>query len=227
MVPVSSTTSDGERAVSLLSGGLDSVVSTFMAAQDVEIALAITCDYGQHAAEAEMRAAGKFAALLGIPHEVVPLPWLARIASGALTDQSRLLPHPDEIDLDGPHSHATASAVWVPNRNGLLVNIAAVYAEAIGCGHIICGFNAEEAATFPDNSIEFVAATNEMLRFSTQNSPRLLCPTLQMTKAEILAIGERLQVPLQLVWSCYEAGPTPCGRCESCMRLQRARNHMP
>jgi 7-cyano-7-deazaguanine synthase len=116
----------------------------------------------------------------------------------------------------------TAQAVWIPNRNGLLLNVAACYAEGLHARRIVVGFNREEAATFPDNSAEFVAAVNRALTYATRNQVQVVCYTLRLDKTEIVHLGNRLKVPWEYVWSCYHGGDRPCGRCESCRRLQRA-----
>lgn len=210
------------RGVVLLSGGLDSLVAAFLAAREMTLALALTADYGQRAAACEIRAARRVAAALGIPHTVVPLEWVGHLAPNALTAPGGELPHLTTEELDTPVAEAAAAAVWVPNRNGLLVNVAAVYAETLDCQAIICGFNREEAATFPDNSPAYVDMANAALALSTRTQVQVLSPTLHLSKAEIVRRGREVGAPLDLVWSCYEAGPVPCGRCASCLRLQRA-----
>lgn len=210
------------KAISLLSGGLDSVVATWLAAREMEVALALTCDYGQRAAQCEIWAASQVAGALGVPHQVVSLPWLKAVAGDALTNPERALPTPTASDLDSDAAEASAAAVWVPNRNGLMVNVAAVYADALDCEAIIAGFNAEEGATFPDNTPEFVEAAERFLSFSTRRHCRLVSPTLHLTKPEIVRRGLETGAPLDLVWSCYESGPEPCGVCESCLRSRRA-----
>jgi 7-cyano-7-deazaguanine synthase len=210
------------RAVVLLSGGLDSVVAATLATREMTLALALTADYGQRAAAAEIHAARQVAASMGIPHEIVPLTWVGRVAGDALTTPTKALPQPARADLDSAAAEQSAAAVWVPNRNGLLINAAAVYAEASDCATAICGFNAEEAATFSDNSADFVAAANAALACSTRPPVQVYSPTIGMSKAEIVRAGREAGAPLDLVWSCYEAGPVPCLRCESCLRLQRA-----
>lgn len=210
------------KAVVLLSGGLDSVVAATLATAEYQLVLALTADYGQRAAAMEIAAARQVAAYLGTPHQVVPLPWVARVAGDALTSPARPLPHPQEGELDSQAAEASAAAVWVPNRNGLLVNVAGVYAEALGCEAIICGFNAEEGATFSDNTPAFVDAVNVCFAFSTRSKVLLVSPTIGLKKAEIVRAGQEAGAPLELVWSCYEAGPLPCGKCESCQRSQRA-----
>lgn len=210
------------KAVSLLSGGLDSVVATWLAAREMEVVLALTCDYGQRAAVPEIWAASQVAAALGVPHQVVPLPWLAEIAQGALTDQAQALPSPSATELAGEAARQSAAAVWVPDRNGLLLNIAAVYAEVLEAEAIICGFNAEEGATFPDNTPEFATAAEHCFSYSTRHGCRVVSPTMEMTKVQIVRAGQEARAPLDLIWSCYESGPAPCGRCESCVRQRRA-----
>jgi len=209
------------KSVALLSGGLDSTVSLAQARREGEVVLALTFDYGQQAARREGEASARLAGHFGVPHRVLELPFLAGITGTALVRGE--VPEPDREDLDDPkRARATAAAVWVPNRNGLFVNIAACFAESLGAGWIITGFNREEAATFPDNTPEFVAAANAALAFSTANGVRVVSYTQRLSKAEIVQLGRRLGVPLEWVWSCYRGGPAPCGRCESCRRLQRA-----
>ncbi|MGE5531547.1 MAG: 7-cyano-7-deazaguanine synthase QueC [Bacteroidota bacterium] len=210
------------KAISLLSGGLDSVVATWLAAREMEIALAITCDYGQRAAEREIEAASHAAAALAVPHRVIPLPWLAQIASDALTDAKKPLPLLGKDELDTAAATESAAAVWVPNRNGLLLNVAGVFADALGAEAIIVGFNAEEAATFSDNSEEYAAAATSAFGYSTRAGCHVASPTVKMAKREIVLAGREAGAPLDLCWSCYDSGPVPCRVCESCLRSQRA-----
>ncbi len=211
------------RAVVLLSGGLDSLVAAALARGEAELVLALTCDYGQRAAVREVEAARRQAQWLGCAHEIIALPWLGALGGNALTDASQVLPEPAVEQLDAPEITAeTARAVWVPNRNGVLVNVAAAYAERRGAEWVVCGFNAEEAATFPDNSRDFMQATDALWRYSTATGVQLYSPTADLDKPEIARRGRALGAPLELVWSCYLGGEEPCGRCESCRRLHRA-----
>jgi 7-cyano-7-deazaguanine synthase len=121
----------------------------------------------------------------------------------------------------------TLDDVWIPNRNGLLVNAAAAFAESYGCDFVVTGFNREEAADFPDNGAEFVAAVNRGLEFSTRNGVRVMSYTQDLGKREIVALGSELRAPLSLVWSCYDAGQMMCGKCASCRRLKVALDAQP
>ena len=210
------------RSIVLLSAGLDSAVNLQRAHQETEIALALTFDYGQHAAAREIAAARAMCERLNVRHQVVRLPWLRRVSKSALTRDERGTPAPSRAELDSSAAEEHTRAVWVPNRNGLFVNIAACFAEALDCDVIVAGFNAEEAATFPDNSPDFVRAANRALRFSTLRRPRLVSYTQELDKPAIVRLGREIGAPLDLVWSCYRGGEEHCWRCESCMRLRRA-----
>jgi 7-cyano-7-deazaguanine synthase len=211
------------RAVALLSGGLDSLVAAALTRAEAELTLAVTCDYGQRAARREVEAARRQAEWLGCPHQVVALPWLGALGGSALTDAGRPLPEPEPAALDRPEvTTEMARAVWVPNRNGALVNVAAAFAERLEAEWVVCGFNAEEAETFPDNSRAFMQAADGLWRYSTATGVRLHSPTADLDKAEIVRRGRALGIPLDLVWSCYLGGEEQCGRCESCRRLRRA-----
>jgi len=116
----------------------------------------------------------------------------------------------------------SAAAVWVPGRNLVFIAIAAAWAEKLGAAEVVTGFNAEEAATFPDNSREFAAAADRALEFSALRRVRLSAPLAGLDKAAIVRLGRELGAPLELAWSCYRGGEHPCGRCESCRRRSAA-----
>ena len=120
-------------SVILVSGGLDSCVNLKAAVDDGSAVLALTFDYGQKAAQREMDAAGVMCERLRVRHEVVSLPWLGELGGSALTEDGVGLPKPDEAELDDEAAAArSAEAVWIPNRNGIFVNVGAAYAEALG-----------------------------------------------------------------------------------------------
>lgn len=211
------------RAIVLLSGGLDSVICAAWAEQEYEQCLALTIDYGQRAAQAELRAAEAVADRLGMRWQVLELPWLGELGGSALVDCTRPLPTIDPLDLDNSSSaKRTARALWVPNRNGVFVAVAGAYADAWRYTDIILGLNREEGASFPDNTEEFAEAATNLLAYSTMIHARVISPTVEKTKIEIVRMGLDLDAPLDLVWSCYEKGPEPCWECEACRRLQRA-----
>jgi len=211
-------------SIVLLSGGLDSTVNLALAVRRTRTLLALTFDYGQRAAKRELAASRAICRALGVTHRAIRLPWLDEITKTSLVSRRLSLPKlaQEELDSERVTSGETARLVWVPNRNGLFLSIAACFAEALGASLVITGFNAEEAATFPDNSARFVRAANRALALSTLRRVRVKSYTQEMRKREIVELGISLGAPLQLVWSCYQGGARPCGRCESCARLKRA-----
>jgi len=118
----------------------------------------------------------------------------------------------------------TAARVWVPNRNGVLINLASAYAERNQCKKVWVGFNREEAVTFPDNSQAFLEQATKALSYSTQNQVQVCCHTTQMDKIEMVQNLKKLDTrfPFELIWSCYQSGTEMCGQCESCQRYKRA-----
>lgn len=222
--------------VFLLSGGLDSSANLAIALSELNAPienkrlhfLALTCDYGQRAARREIESARNISEYFGIAHEVIDLRWLGHLKNNALTDTDRVLPELKREQLDEQAiTEKTAKAVWVPNRNGVLIQVAAAVAEARGFQHVVVGFNAEEAATFPDNTQAFLERSNAALSYSTRNGVAVRCYTTEQTKREIVARLRQLSTlsrpfPFELLWSCYQGNETPCGCCESCQRLKRA-----
>lgn len=210
-------------AVVLLSGGLDSAVNLALAARDRRAHFAITMRYGQRAEAAELKAAAELCAHYGVVWRPVDVSWLGLVNPTALTRLGAAMPKPSTAELDSAQfSDASMRAVWVANRNGVFLNIAAAYAEALGVGEVLTGYNREEAATFPDNSAAFLEATNRALSFSTLNKVRADSYTIEWDKTRILQEALKVGLPLDKVWSCYEAGPARCWKCESCKRSERA-----
>lgn len=211
------------RAILLLSGGLDSVASAWLLPKTIEPVLGLTVDYGQKAARRELAASYSICIDLGIAHRTIFLPYLREASSGALTDPLLKVPHTSTADLDDPTvAAARAAMVWVPNRNLSFIAMAATWAEVNGIDHVICGFNAEEARTFPDNSEAFVTAVNQTLAYSTRTKVTVIAPTIAMEKTEIARRAFAAGAPLHKVWSCYLGGDRPCRECESCRRFERA-----
>lgn len=209
--------------VVLLSGGLDSAVNLFCAHQHSKVLLALTFNYGQRASEKEVSASRKLCQFLGVSHQVVTLPFFTEFSNSALTNAQAKIPMGAEVDVDSLRvSQKTASAVWVPNRNGIFLNIAAGFAEGLGASHVVPGFNIEEAQTFPDNSEAFLQTLNDSFSFSTSSKVKTHCWTTNLNKSQIVALGKTLATPFADIWPCYESMEKWCGRCESCLRSLRA-----
>lgn len=203
------------KAIILLSGGLDSLVALGYAYKEYGIDFALTFDYGQKAAENEIEASKKIAEYYNIKHKIIRLDWLKEITNTALVADQ---PVPN-TNLGTSES---AKLVWVPNRNGLFLNIAAAYADSYGYNYIIYGANKDEGKTFSDNTETFRAEVSKVFETSTLVHPKVIAPLINFTKNDIVKIAMENSIPLELVRSCYNSGKKHCGVCESCIHLKQA-----
>lgn len=212
-----------KKAIVLLSSGLDSTVNLCVAKRETNIIAVLTFDYGQRAAQKEIECSRKITNMFSLNHKVIDLPWLKDITCTSLVNREEVIPVGEDVKIDNYHSSMESKkAVWVPNRNGVFLNIAAAYADSLGADYIVPGFNKEEAATFPDNSTEYIQALNVSFSYSTQAKAEVKCFTDQLDKTEIVHLGREIEAPFELMWSCYFDGEKPCGECESCQRSIRA-----
>ena len=210
-----------KKAISVLSGGLDCTVATCVFDEEYEIH-AITFDYGQKAVKQEINASKSICEKMGWTHEVIDLPWLSNISTSSLNTDADI-PELGEDELDDlDKSSETASNVWVPARNTVFTSIALSYAESIGAGIIIVGWNGEEGATFPDNSKQYMEKFNELIDVGSPDKIRIEAPAIDLNKEEIVELGIKVGAPMELSYSCYKGDDKPCGVCESCMRRKRA-----
>lgn len=211
------------KCVVLLSAGLDSSVNLFQAHREHEVCLALTFDYGQRAAAREIQSAQALCKELSITHKVLSLSFFKDFNRSSLIQTREKVPTGRDVDIhDLKTSEKTAASVWVPNRNGIFLNIAAGFAEALGAQFVIPGFNAEEAQTFPDNTEGFMQALDKSFGFSTSNKVKVHCYTSGLFKIDIVKKGVELGLPFEKIWPCYFSGDTWCGECESCQRFKNA-----
>jgi 7-cyano-7-deazaguanine synthase len=210
-----------KKAISVLSGGLDSALATSLLAKDYDVH-AITFDYGQRSARMEIKSSKAICQKLGMEHTVIELSWLAQLGGSALTSEEEIPELTmDQLD-DKEVCDETARKVWVPGRNVVFSSIALSFAEAEGAEKIIVGWDFEEAATFPDNSKEFLDAFNNLLKIGSLDNIQIEAPLIQMDKKEIVKLGDDIGAPLDISYSCYMGEEWHCGVCESCMRRKRA-----
>ncbi len=199
------------KSIILLSGGLDSTVSATIAKDKTNPLFSITFDYGQRSAKQEIKASRKISRFLGIEHKVIKLDFFKEFKNLALLRYQT---------QKGFNRFNKLESVWVPNRNGLFINIAACYAEYYRAQLIITGFNREEACEFPDNRLQFVNLINKTLSLSTLKGVKVKSYVARYSKLEIYKIGLKLNAPLQYIYSCYLGEKKMCGKCASCKRLR-------
>lgn len=187
------------------------MVSLARAVKERRVESVMFFDYGQRARASERVSSMSAASFYGLPFQDVDMRWLETLAPPGM-----------QAGVDAPGALRSLDEVWIPNRNGVFVNVAAAYAERYGCDTIVTGFNREEAEEFPDNSREYVQRVNRALEMSTRNGVRVESFTIDLDKPDILRLGLELKAPLSIIWSCYRSGERMCGTCASCVRLRAA-----
>lgn len=206
------------KAVVLLSGGLDSATTLAIANDQGYACHALSLDYGQRH-HAELTAARRVAAALGVvEHRVIPLD-LTAIGGSALTD--RRIAVPDQPTEGIP-------VTYVPARNTIFLSIALAWAEVLGATELFIGVNAVDYSGYPDCRPEYIRAFQRLCELATRTgveggSFQVNAPLIHMSKAGIIQTGIRLGVDYALTVSCYAADKSglACGRCDAC-RLRAA-----
>jgi 7-cyano-7-deazaguanine synthase len=206
-----------DKAVVLVSGGLDSATALAQAISEGYACHALTIHYGQRH-DAELQAAARLIRLLGVAeHKVLSLD-LGAIGGSALTDRSIAVP-----ENPGPGIPVT----YVPARNTVFLALALGWAEVLAARHIFIGVNAVDYSGYPDCRPEFIAAFESTANLATKagvegRTFKIHTPLIHLTKAEIIRRGINLGVDYGLTVSCYAADEQgrACGRCDAC-RLRR------
>lgn len=206
-----------EKAVVLVSGGLDSATVLAMAKSQGFRCFTLSFDYGQRH-RAELVAAQKIAAAYpDVVHKVVTLN-LDSIGGSALTDQDIAVP---ESPTEG------IPVTYVPARNTIFLSIALGWAEVLEASRIFIGVNAVDYSGYPDCRPEFIEAFTQLANVATKvgvegGVMQICAPLSALSKADIIRAGVALGVDYSATVSCYQADALgrACGRCDSC-RLRR------
>jgi 7-cyano-7-deazaguanine synthase len=203
-------TRNKDKAIVLLSGGLDSATTLYLAKERGYRCLCLIFDYGQRHKK-EISAAKRIAASARCPYQVIKfkLPW----KGSALLDKNIKI----KQRANG-HIHNT----YVPARNIIFLSFAVSFSEASNCRAIFIGANAIDYSGYPDCRPQFychfIRAVQKGTKAGVTGKPiRILTPLIDKSKKDIIKIGARLGVPYRLTWSCYQGGRMPCGRCDSCL----------
>jgi 7-cyano-7-deazaguanine synthase len=210
-----------DRAVVLLSGGLDSATVLAMVKSLEYAAYALSFRYGQRHSS-ELDAASKIAKTFGaVRHEIIDLD-LSRFGGSALTDMDIELP---TSKTNTPHQNIPIT--YVPARNTIMLSCALGWMEALNATDIFFGANAVDFSGYPDCRPEYVKSFEQMANLATrvgieEHTVRVHAPIIEMSKAQIIQAGIQLGVDFSQTVSCYQANQLgqACGICESC-RLRR------
>ncbi|MEA3492858.1 MAG: 7-cyano-7-deazaguanine synthase QueC [Candidatus Margulisiibacteriota bacterium] len=203
-----------EKAIVLLSGGLDSTTTLYYAKKKGYKCHALIFDYGQRH-KRELRSAVTVAKKAKIKYKIlkIKLPW----KGSSLLDKKMKMPNRKKLK--------GIPSTYVPARNTIFLSFALSYAEAIGADAVFIGANAIDFSGYPDCRPDFYKAFQKVIEKGTKKKRiKVLTPLIDMTKAQIIRLGKKLKAPLEITWSCYKGGKKPCGVCDSCKIRQKGYN---
>jgi len=206
-----------QRAVVLVSGGMDSCVVAAIAASEYDPLFLHIC-YGQRTEKKERECFEKIAEYFGVKDKlIVDISYLKKIGGSSLIDTNLSVPKPDIGSTRIP-------STYVPFRNAHLLAIATSLAEAKGIENIFIGVVAVDGSNYPDCRPEFIRAFAQAINEGTKPSTqiKIIAPLINLRKAEIVKKGIELNAPFHLTWSCYKNTEIACGDCDSCVLRWRA-----
>jgi 7-cyano-7-deazaguanine synthase len=210
-----------QRAIVLLSGGLDSTVTLAYAQQRRHECHALSIDYGQRH-RAELQAAKNIAHQRQVQHRIIELD-LRAFGGSALTSDAIDVPLHARADAGGD-----VPVTYVPARNTIFLALALAWAEVVGARHIYIGANAVDYSGYPDCRPEYLAAFQQMADLATKTAldgPRISiqAPLLHLSKARIIELGLNLGLNFAATLSCYQPDGEgrACAACDACAIRRR------
>ena len=209
-----------KKAVCLLSGGLDSAVTAFIAKKENYDIYSLSFDYGQRHNK-EIIQAKKLSKSLNAKKHILFNIDLSQFGGSSLTDKNIKI-EDNKIEEIGKKIPTT----YVPARNTIFLSIALGYAEILDADAIYIGVTAADYSGYPDCRPEFITAYQSMVNVATKKTVEngkitINTPLLHLDKAEIIKKGKKLNVPFKKTWSCYNGKEKACGICDSCkLRLK-------
>jgi len=203
------------KVVVLLSGGMDSVTAFHAALREHEVVAGLSFDYGAKHHARELPMAVWHCAQAGIPHRVAPLGFVAEEFSSDLLSSGGAIP-------DGHYEEASMKSTVVPFRNGIMLSIAAGFAESRGAEGVVIAAHSGDHAIYPDCREDFLEPMARAIRAGTYAGIELLRPFVAMDKAAIARRGAELGIDFSRTWSCYKGGEVHCGTCGTCVERREA-----
>ena len=201
-----------ERAVVLLSGGLDSSTVLGLALEEGQHCTALSFRYGQrHTVELER--AARIAGHFGVEQRIIDIN-IGSFGGSSLTDEAEAVPTAGIPD-------GVIPSTYVPGRNTVFIAVGLSLAEAIDARKLYLGINAVDYSGYPDCRPEYLEAYQRLADLASRAGlegcgARLTAPLIRMSKVDIVREALRLGVPIAQTWSCYQGGEQPCGVCDSC-----------
>lgn len=192
-----------KKCVLILSGGVDSTTLLYEVVKGGYQVYAIGFGYGQRHIK-ELDYAAKTCYKLGVPYIIADIPQI--LGGSALTDKLIEVP-------EGHYAADNMKITVVPNRNAIMIMLAAGYAESIGASKVFYGVHAGDHFQYWDTRPEFFKAINDVLVLNDLYPVKLKAPFINMTKIDIVKLGIKLSVDYSQTWSCYLGEERPCLKC--------------
>ena len=203
------------RSLVLLSGGMDSATALVKMIKSGDEVETISFNYGSKHNAREHQHALKLCAHYGVKNTLVRLPFVDELFKSDLLSSGGDIPH-------GHYADESMKKTVVPFRNGIMVSIAAGYAESIGFDQVVLSNHSGDHAIYPDCRSEFKDVMGLAVQYGTDKKVKLHSPFSDIDKTSIAKIGGLLEVRYDLTWSCYEGGDTHCGKCGTCYERKEA-----
>lgn len=214
------------KAVVLSSGGLDSTTCLAIAVNKFgsENVAAVSIFYGQRHAK-ELECSKKVANYYKVTHYEFGAAAIMKFSNSALLNAST-----ENLEKNSYAEQVKKNpriSTYVPFRNGLMLSMAASFADGLFGGEdceIFIGVHQDDAAVnaYPDCSENFIRAISDAVSIGTYGKIKIVAPFLGKNKADVVKVGLSLKVPYELTWSCYERGEIPCGKCATCIDRAKA-----
>jgi 7-cyano-7-deazaguanine synthase len=201
--------------VVLISGGMDSVTALYQALQEHEVVAGISFDYGSKHNNKEIPFALYHCEQHGIHHDIVGLDFMNRLFRSDLLQSGGDVP-------EGHYAAENMKRTVVPFRNGIMLSVAAGYAESRGAQGLVIAAHTGDHTIYPDCRETFMRPMEEAIRSGTYAGIELLRPFIAMDKAQIVARGMELGVDYSKTWSCYKGLDLHCGKCGTCVERREA-----
>ncbi len=206
--------------VIILSGGLDSTVLLYHIINNKPLfgePVAVSFDYGQRHFK-EIEYASQTAKRQYVKHHIINLHRLSEFLS------TSALVNPDEKIPTGHYTEESLEATIVPNRNMIMLSIATAIAIKHKAEFVLYGAHKDDHGVYPDCRPDFIKAMSYTINLCDNSEIKMLAPFMEKTKAQIVNIGNQLQVPFEGTWSCYVGGTMHCGECSTCHARKEAFN---
>jgi 7-cyano-7-deazaguanine synthase len=205
-----------EKHLVLFSGGLDSTALLWRISDfyNPENTIALSFNYGQRHG-VELVAAKTLAKTRGVQHTIVNIEKIGRMLRSSQTTPGIEVP-------EGHYADENMKVTVVPNRNMIMLSIAAGIALSNNCEKIYTAVHAGDHFIYPDCRPTFIDAFNRAVRAGTDSNLHVGAPFIEWSKSMIVEDGDERHVPWQLTWSCYKGQALHCGRCGTCVERKEA-----